>query len=330
MDYITRISYNGSRWHQPTGDARKYEQGNSYNKKFGFGHEDWLFRDEWEIDGWRYAFLQGVNKSLNRLQKVNQPFSVRLFCVEPDRRRRYVADIDGVECLSEAHADEALEAFKKRGWFAQMKREISAVKGDASALGRADYATYILNVRYRLSALRLFPAGTYAPADDPVRRFNRYSFIGLENTRAKFIAKHRTRVGSELPPSVRPFTREISAGRMEISPAHSLMQARLMVELRREFPKAKVVREKDFIDVSVTTPKECMLFEIKSDLSPSGTIRQALGQLLEYLYRVQLTDRRQASLVIVGRSALSQPERAYFDWLKSNVAVPLSYRVVKI
>ncbi len=60
---ITRISYNSKNWERPTGDARKHEAAGTYNHEHGFGHEDWLFRSEWQIDGWRYAFIQGVNKS---------------------------------------------------------------------------------------------------------------------------------------------------------------------------------------------------------------------------------------------------------------------------
>jgi hypothetical protein len=56
---ITRIAYNSSGWIRPTGDAKKDEAAGSYNSDYGFGHEEWLFRSEWQIDGGRYAFLQG-------------------------------------------------------------------------------------------------------------------------------------------------------------------------------------------------------------------------------------------------------------------------------
>jgi hypothetical protein len=61
MQKLARISYNSSNWQNPTGEAKKYES-NSHNRQNGFGHEDWLFRSAWQIDGWRYGFIQGVNK----------------------------------------------------------------------------------------------------------------------------------------------------------------------------------------------------------------------------------------------------------------------------
>jgi len=60
MSKITRIAYNSAGWRKPTGEASKHESAGSYNQQFGFGHEDWLFRHEWLIDGWRYAFIQGI------------------------------------------------------------------------------------------------------------------------------------------------------------------------------------------------------------------------------------------------------------------------------
>lgn len=44
---ITRIAYNSKDWHHPTGEAKKEEGKSSYVVKMGFGHEEWLFRNEW-------------------------------------------------------------------------------------------------------------------------------------------------------------------------------------------------------------------------------------------------------------------------------------------
>ncbi len=66
MSKITRIAYNSSGWQHPTGDARREEASGTYNSDNGFGHEDWLFRSEWQIEGWRYAFLQGDCEDQNK------------------------------------------------------------------------------------------------------------------------------------------------------------------------------------------------------------------------------------------------------------------------
>lgn len=80
MSKITRMAYNSSGWQHPTGDARREEASGTYNSDNGFGHEDWLFRSEWQIEGWRYAFLQGVNKSHAKLVREPQAFDVTSPC----------------------------------------------------------------------------------------------------------------------------------------------------------------------------------------------------------------------------------------------------------
>lgn len=62
MHFISRISYNTSGWQHPTGEAGTLEGKKSFHALHGFGFEDWLFRGDWLLDGWRYAFIQGANK----------------------------------------------------------------------------------------------------------------------------------------------------------------------------------------------------------------------------------------------------------------------------
>ena len=120
MHKITRIAFNSADWQKPTGDARKYEAVDTYNHKFGFGHEDWLFRADWLIDGWRYGFIQGVSKSHAKLMKEGKPVDLTLFTVQPDKMRRYVATLRDVECLDDRQAEDALALFKKQGWYDTM------------------------------------------------------------------------------------------------------------------------------------------------------------------------------------------------------------------
>ena len=102
-----------------------------------------------------------------------------------------------------------------------------------------------------------------------------------------------------------------------------------MAELASEYPQAKIRREQDYVDVSVQTEQELILFEIKSDLEPRTVIRLALGQILEYAYHPSRKHSLPVSLVIVGRNVLSAMDAAYLDHLKTQFSLPLTYRVVK-
>ncbi len=329
MHKITRISYNSAGWQRPTGDAREYEAPGTYNHEHGFGHEDWLFRNEWLIDGWRYAFIQGVNKSHAMLVKAGQPIDLTLFTIQPDRKRRFVATINAVECLDEQQAADALDVFKRHGWHSKMQQEIQAVQGNMAALGDPKWAKDVLNVRFRVSAVASFPPGSYAEPDDPLMQMNRYQLYDAKSAQTGLeTAAASGNPGSASLPQPKPYFRRGTAA-VECTPEHTHMQARLMAELASEYPQAKIRREQNYVDVSVQTEQELILFEIKSDLEPRTVIRLALGQILEYAYHPSRKHSLPVSLVIVGRNVLSAMDAAYLDHLKTQFSLPLTYRVVK-
>jgi hypothetical protein len=328
--YLTRLNYNAGNWQGPTGDARRLESGQSYNRKYGFGLEDWLFRTEWLIGGWRYGFFQGANKSYARLVDADAPFDVTLFTIDPEKRRRYVATIYEAECLTNSQAEAALQAFKRLGWYDLMQAEIRSTGGDPSAMNSVPLARHILNVRFRQENVRPFPAGTYAEPGDPVLLLKHYQLADAEKLDKKHgKAAGGRQSGSASLPNVASHVRRISAI-IEYTPEHQEMQKRLMLELKAEFPRARIVREEHGVDVAVETSQEKILFEIKSDLEPRTVIRHALGQILEYAYHPRRTHPRPLRLVIVGRHGLGKEEQAYLERLTGEIGLPLAYRVVPV
>lgn len=330
MHTLTRIAYNSANWQRPTGEARQFEVAGTYNHEHGFGHEDWLFRSEWLIDGWRYAFLQGVNKSHARLVKEGRPVDLTLFTIQPDKKRRYVATLRDVECLDEHQSRDALKAFKELGFYAAMVEEIEAVGGNVAALGDAKWAKHVLNVRFRWDKVSLFPPGTFAEAGDPVLKLMRYQLYDESKIgeSAKALAKALP-AGSTTPPKTTPIWKRGSTGQL-CTPEHARMQVKLMAELEAEFPGCKVVREAEFVDVRVETGDAILLFEIKSDLDPRSVIRQALGQILEYAFHPARQHPKPLRLVIVGRQKLGKAEAVYLDRLRKEFVLPIDYRAVSL
>jgi len=328
MTKVARIAFNSAEWRHPTGDASESESDGTYNKLNGYGHEDWLFRSEWTIGNWRYAFLQGVNKSRAKLIRENQSFDVKLFTIQPNKTRRYIAIIQNVECLNDALAIDALEAFKERGWFNQMKTEIKRIGGDHDALGNTKWAEHILNVRFKLSDIEMCSPTALIDLPDPAALWNRYVLYDATKAAEKNV-KHGGRIGSEQPPNEDSYKRKGTSD-TDVSLEHAKMQTILMAELKSEFPAAQVLREENFVDVLVKTSKELRLYEIKSDLSPLTVIRLAIGQLIEYAYNYLTTDERDIHLTIVGRNPLSKSEAEYLFFLKGRLSFAIEYRVVNI
>jgi hypothetical protein len=327
--YLARLSYNSSGWVRPTKEAQASEEDGTYNQTHGFGHEDWFFRNEWQIDGWRYGFVQAVNSSHKKLVKLNEPFDLTLFTIDEQKRRRYVARIHEAECLDYPAAEQALEVFKQQGWHEIMVAEIRAIGGNAEALGNAKWAKHVLNLRFRPGNVRPFPLETFARQDDPVYSLNRYTLTDLESVERKDIAKQSSRAGSSQPPVIRPYMRRAMAP-IICTPEHARMQGELMRQLKSEYPHAEILREAGFIDVTVRTPTELVFFEIKTDLDPKSAMRQALGQILEYAFHPCRTHPLKPRLVIVGRRPLNSADQSYLSRLRSDFSLPLSYRVVNI
>ena len=256
--YLARLSFNSSEWRNPTRDAQAKEQKGTYNQKFGFGHEDWLFREEWAIDEWRYGFVQGVNKSHKKLVSLSQTFDLTLFTIDEQKRRRYVARILGAECLKEDDAQRALDVFKRRGWYDIMKREVAKVGGDPKAISDTDYARHFLNIRFRRDSLRPFSPDRFAESDDPLQNLNRYTLTDLDPIERQHGGRKPTRSGSSKPPTQRPYMRGATPP-VQVSPEHAEMQRVLMEMLQIEFPSATVECEENFVDVTVVTDSEVIL-----------------------------------------------------------------------
>lgn len=324
--YFARITWNSHGWRRPSGEPGSLEHG-SYASEHGYGHEDWLFRDEWLIDGWRYAFIEARN--LKAKDRSLQPITLTLFAIDPKKNRRLIATIHEVEILSEIQAKEALKLFRKQGWLETMRGEIRAIGGDAESL-RNPKPEHVLNIRYRRSDLTPYPENTFLPDDVWTRNRSRYKLYTFNPDNRKQLEHGiRLRQPAKSDPVARQMFRR-GTNPTEYTPEHKIMQAKLLKELRQQFGSKAVTHEEDFVDVIVDTGKERIFYEIKTDLSPLAVIRQALGQILEYAYHPACRGREPNLLVIVGRKALSNPEMKYLEKLKNDFGLPLSYRSLYI
>lgn len=328
--YIARLAYNSQRWWRPTQASEVSEAGDSYRTEFGFGHEDWLFRNEWLLDGWRYGFVQGVNKSRAKLLREGRPFHLRLFTMPAPGDRRAVAEIREVECLSDGLAAEAVAAFERQGWLDVMRSEVAAAGGRVEALGRNEYAPFILNLRYRIDNVSWLDANTPLPPDDPIHNIKRYSLCEVDGAMDSAASAWRGRAGTSGLPEAGDRRRFVQGGWTTYSPEHVRMQNYLVQQLRERYPAAEIVCERDFVDVTVRTDEEILLFEVKSDLHPLSVVRQALGQVLEYAYHPRRAHDLPVKLVIAGRRPLEGDDLAYFEQLKQRFSLPLAYWPVPV
>lgn len=325
MLFATRLCWNTNRWQSPSGDAKEREAGSTFSREYGFGHEEWLFRHEWELDGWRYGFIQGVNKG-RKTQLKRGLLDVVLYTIDDNKQRRFVAAIDELEVLTDQAAQDALDAFKANGWFETMLEEVSKAGGDSDVMRNQLFPWNTFNVRYRVENATFEGFLSLVPPDHPIQKNNRYQLVQLSDRDSAvsgggFAKRGRSARTSQT--SVVPGPRKGSIA-TTVDPIHNRMQQRLCAKLAQDFPTLKVVQEKDFVDVLAEDQNTVRLYEIKSELNSRTVLRHAIGQLLEYAYHGK-NETRQVVLVAVGRKKLEKADLEYLNLLRHKFNLVIEY-----
>lgn len=329
MHRIHRISYNSTGWQRPTGDASTLEEKDTFNSLNGFGFEDWLFRGDWQIDGWRYTFLQGAN--VKKPPYTRTPLNVTLYTIPAENKRKWVADIQGLECLSAAESIAAQDIFRQQGWLRQMQDDVQKIGGDPATILNTQFSGYFLNVRYRLENLQMMPPDTFWPREAwPTATYlNRFLSVS-EKQEDVFEKIFPLEIGGRNEPLPdHPIYRR-GVGAVIFTPEHRIIQRRLLERLRQKYGADNVRIEVDGVDAIVQTERETRLYEIKTHADPRTVIREALGQILEYAYHPRRHYTQPRRLVIVGRTPLGADERSYLEHLNNVFHIPLEYEVVPL
>lgn len=321
QSFYSRVCWNSAGWTHPTGEAAKLELG-SYVTKQGFGHEEWLFNFEWILNGYHYAYLQPVGRSI--LQLKGSTIDVLLWSISPEDGRVQVGEIRNCEILPDGQAEEAFSYYSAQGWLTRIREEVKRVEGKLKDLSAED----LFNVRFRPSdATQFGPPYPKIAQNDRIKKLDRYLLVKTQPGEVTSQWVQRLRQGTYELPSPRGRSRS-GSGPVTVDPHHDRMQKELMVLLRERLGK-EVVREARYVDITVEHGARKMLVEIKTYPSAKHAIREALGQILEYaFYWRGAKDPIQSvnlDLVIIGPGALDEVSREYLNFLRSRFHLPIRY-----
>ncbi len=113
-------------------------------------------------------------------------------------------------------------------------------------------------------------------------------------------------------------------GEVEVNSIHDKYKQKLFKHLLKRFPKAK--KEKDFIDISIEGTGYLHLFEIKTNDNAVKCIREALGQVLFYLWRKKKTNKK-IKLFIVGPNKFDKEkyEDVFFEYVQELLSIEIEY-----
>lgn len=156
----------------PSGFIPRSESG-TYVGSHGYGHEEWLNRSEWTVNGWRYAYVEGVSRAGEKLR--GQTIDLLLFSIKPTKQRVVVGYISPAEVLDVQLAETAHAEFKKRGWLKTMVAEVRERTGNVKKFAKdVTYPFSVANIRWKVESARFAPHGVIVRKNDRILSSSRY------------------------------------------------------------------------------------------------------------------------------------------------------------
>jgi hypothetical protein len=323
--YLSRVCWNTDGWSRPSGVAHLAEgsvHGSSHTfvSDTRYGHEEWLFRPEHTLDGWRYGFLQPALKSRKH---QGHTLNVELYTIDPQRRRLYLGRIDELVVLTDAEASSAFTAFERNGWLAAMYADLADLGLPPPVLGNMQANApfrEIVNVRFRLEHVHMLPEAREADVGDVTKRpgKNRYLFYPLSK-----IAGHESGIAPDPKRPTSGYSYE-TAPIVKADRRHNQLQLKLSHQLRGKYGHHAVRLEENGIDIVLTRTDGVVYIEVKSQPDPRLAIREALGQLLEYALFAR-PGAALPELVVVAPGEPGPAVNRYVHSLSSELQIPLRY-----
>jgi len=331
-----RLTWNDNGWIMPSGHDGKSDDPKSHEGQYGYGHEEWLFDTGKLIEGYHYAFLEPVRKHQNAY--IGKKYDMWLYSINNSTKLRYwIGEIKEVEVIDTEKANEITDYYKTQGWLEEMERQIT-VSG-ANEKGFSGYQGIdLFNIRFKPENLKLNDPYYELPEDNPIYGTQRYTLMFLKDKHIieepeasddfPFIAPD----GNEDEPGERPKRGYFIAPprSVEMVYLHEEISKRLAKKLRLKYGKKNVTREHWAgyglcrIDIVVKDGSEKIFYEIKSYANLLTSIREAIGQLMEYA--LWPNKKKAKKMVIVTQTEATQQAVAYFKHLRSNYNLEIYYQ----
>lgn len=333
---IARLCWNDNGWVMPSGTYGKSEHEGSHEAKHGYGHEEWLFDVSKLIDGYHYGFLEPIRKQQDAY--ANNVYDVWLYTIDGETKKRYwVGEIRNVKVLDKDQADAVKDEYIKRKWLREMEEQIKA--SGANPKGFSNWkGVDLFNIRFLPSSIKLNDPYFEIPKNHPISEQSRYSFAFFKD---EFMLSQEDEDGFIFTPSkddgddqngrptTKTYVREPRA--VEIVYLHKAISKNLTKELRKKYGGENVAREHkagygaNRIDIVVRDENDLIFYEIKTYPTVKTSIREAIGQLMEY--SLWKNEKKASRLIVV-----TQPQedfenaRTYFKHLRDTYNLPLYYQ----
>ncbi len=332
---ISRITWSTNRWVMPSGKEGKPKTGSGYEVKNGFGYEEWLFNGEMIIDGYKYGFLESVNKHYDKYSKEKCQFDISLYTRNDDEKQYFwVGTLKDVEIIDRDTAEWVLSEYKNRGWYDLMKTHLKNLNLQADLLdnfkpGKAP----IFNIKFKWEQVSELPVDIIPIENKSDIPSNRYTLMNLPvSTRNRYEKpikkKFSIDTGSDEHNAKYSAVRRMPSREIEVAMMHHKLQNKFLDYLKKQYPNYKSRREcrvceASRIDAVMQTEKGYVFYEIKTYNNLRTSIREAIGQLLEYCFYPQ--NEEAYKLIVVSHIKPNDELRTYIKHLKKYIKIEFGY-----
>lgn len=326
---IARICWNTEVWRKPSGSGGKSKLKKTYERKFGYGHEEWLLDTTKLIDGWHFGFLQPIYK--HRPKYVGKTFNISLYSIDEERKRRWwVGRIKNVIVTTPQESLKAYTEYQQRGWIKEMAEQLRSVGANVNDFRRKVDPQEFAVLRFRPESLDLLETPMEFSKNDRAVKTTYYVLLNqlrtpkllLTGKQFKFSPGHTNKKGSSRSGY------ENQSRTVDL--VHNQIQNNLYASLSKTFGRNNVGTEQESghgsqIDlVQKCSGNQYIFYEIKTNYSVRLCIREALGQLLEYAYYPRSSNARK--LVVVSPIVPTTEVKNYLRTIRSRFKIPIYYQ----
>jgi hypothetical protein len=287
---VARICWNTNGWIKPSGREGK-SKGESFEKNYGYGHEEWIFDSAKNYNGYHYGFLQPIGRNYDRY--VGQKFNLHLYTIDSTTKTKYwVGKLNEVEVIDKKLSQKVFNYYKSKGWLLEYKNHLMKLQlwaDHAAETFKKPISQF--NIRFKPTAIKelydpLLPFEDQGLFEKPRYIFNYLPSQLKANELIESGFDPDTGSSSVSSPNRGKSYRTIHSD-IEIPTKHRDLLNGFMKYLKEKYKNQVIKKEsKAFgnnkIDLFRKTDEGYIFYEIKSYTNLKTCLRVALGQLLEY------------------------------------------------
>lgn len=335
LKIFTRLTSNDNNWELPSPHRwRKENQGKKnipFENQYGFGHEEWLFNPRYNIEGYQYGFIRGIQRSKDAVSNYDE---VHLYTVKKEKFRNlvyYLGHIKNVIVIKDDQREQKIIQNVIDQFNAEMMTEVENINGDLNGIIKFPFEAI---VKFKLENTLFFDEPVFQPEFD-LEKYKRFQPYKLSGSIHEIFTKVEDDVNGNFvfgkSSQTTVYNRKNRESSVVIEKLHSEIVEAFEKFLYPEYSLAKenisieTMRFKGNIADIVTNENKntISIYEVKTSSSGRRNLREAIAQLLDYALHAGTF--RINKLAIISPISLSKSDLAFLSALKAKIGFPLEY-----